>query len=578
MTLPQAAVELFPEGGSFTAVDTRSNEEYELSFNPPRQVSGLGELYRANRLAVNDELQVKALEGGRFAVTPVARPRAPDYTTPEAVASLLDDMIEASSRLSVQEMRAVFKVPDEVDLEQALREDGRFTLHEGRWVDATKVVALTADQVGSPTERGEDVTSALVYADEPAEDEDDLVAVAAPREQADQELEAAPLTARQAADVIGRTEAGGADDLGVQALHAGVVGSAPQTSPDPGAMPEQAGLWPRVQVSAPVSTGQVPETAHGRETMPGPAATHGRAGSVVERRATHTPYPFPEAEDDEAPPELTELASRFRRVMAPLGFQIEPIGKGQVRLAAAMGRRAYQVLVQLLSKSERLDWAELLSKRRAGDYRHLAVVGDHHDLLRLTGPAELARATLWSWQGLDRLATLHQTVPLSPMDLEPHFERDGLFEHGLQRFEATIAERVAERGALSEVLARLNQLRAPAVFLLEDLVSDLNMPRDRTLEILERLTVAPFHLIARVDHGEFVLRQRVDEALAGLASYATSLKERLPSRQVEKLTGLGEPELLVEHDDGVHDEVRSDEVGSEDQFDTEPTSEGGISA
>src|SRR5690606_32002257 len=139
---------------------------------------------------------------------------------------------------------------------------------------------------------------------------------------------------------------------------------------------------------------------------------------------------------------------------------------------------------------------------------------------------------------------------------------------GLQRFEATIAERVAERGELSEVLSRLNQLRAPAVFLLEDLVADMNMSRDRALAILERLTAAPFHLVARVDHGEFVLRQSVASALSGLASYALALKDQLPERQVEELTGLGEPERLV----------GAGEWDDEGQDDEEPTSEGGISA
>src|SRR5690606_29371208 len=143
---------------------------------------------------------------------------------------------------------------------------------------------------------------------------------------------------------------------------------------------------------------------------------------------------------------------------------------------------------------------------------------------------------------------------------------DGLFEHGLQRFEATIAARVAERGELSEVLARLNQLRAPTVFLLEDLVAETNMPRDRALGVLERLSAAPFHLVARVDHGEFVLRQHVESALTVLSSYALALKDQLPSRQVEKLTGLGEPELLVG--------TSEDDLQTDDEL----TSEGGISA
>jgi len=62
------------------------------------------------------------------------------------------------------------------------------------------------------------------------------------------------------------------------------------------------------------------------------------------------------------------------------------------------------------------------------------------------------------------------------------------------------------------------------------------------------LAEAPFHLVARVDQGEFLLRQRVSESLQGLSDYALSLRSRLPSRQRERLTGLSEPDLLTDAD------------------------------
>ena len=558
MTLPQAMVGLFPEEGAVTAVDTRSGVEHELVFQPPRTVLGLAEIYGSNKLAVNDELHVRALDDGKFAITPVARQRTPDYTDEDAIAALLDDLLAASVRMTEQEIRAVFEIPEDVDVGGALRHDDRFALHEGRWVAAASLIPeeeAAEEPSGAP--RG------TADASQAVDETGDPVAVGAPaapatpREQhAAAEAPAEP--AAQAADPRARGKAAPerqVEERTAQALFAGAQGaSAHEQPPFTLGDAEQAGLW-----SQPGGHGHSEPSGH-RDFVP-PA--------VVERRAAATPPErVREDEDEDTSAETTELTSRFRRVMAPVGFQIEPVGKGQLRLVAAMGRRGYKVLVQLLSRSERLDWAELLSKRRSNDFRHLAVVGDHHDLLRLTGPAELARATLWSWQGLDRLANLHRTVPISPVDLEPHFERDGLFEHGLQRFEATVAERVAERGELSEVLARLNQMRAPAVFLLEDLVAGTDMPRDRALGVLERLSAAPFHLVARVDHGEFVLRQSVDSALSVLSSYALTLRERLPARQVEKLTGLGEPELLIGPGDE-EDDPQADDV---------PTSEGGISA
>jgi len=68
------------------------------------------------------------------------------------------------------------------------------------------------------------------------------------------------------------------------------------------------------------------------------------------------------------------------------------------------------------------------------------------------------------------------------------------------------------------------------------------------LRILERLTAPPFHLVAKVDAGEFVLRQGVGDALNNVAEYASSLRARLPVKQVERLVASGEPDLLTDSD------------------------------
>lgn len=552
MTLPQAMVGLFP-AGPLKALDTKSGEEVELSFAPPRTVMGLGELYRAHGLAVNDELHVRALDDGRFAITPVARPRTPDYATPEGLGQLLDELAQARLRMTVQEVRAYFEVPEEVDLAAALAADGRFALREGRWVDAETAAELDAASAAAapaaPEETGARAAAPAVAEAEHADvaevtEQDGLVVVGAAR--AEEAAAEAPEPQVPPAAARFLAPSGSGAEQGVTSLHAGTEpgghagrGAAPSGQAAYGAA--QPGLWPQGE-------GQQGQQLGGL----GAAHTRSRSDegprSVQERRAPAPVLGRPPAggleEEEEAALEATALADRLRRVVTPLGFSVEPIARNQVSLVASMGRRGYKVLVQLLSRAERVDWADLLSKRRTLDYRHLAVVGDHQALIRLTGPAELARATLWSWQGLERVAALHASLPLSPVDLEPHFERDGLFEQGLERFEAKVSERLAERGAFSEVLARLNLLRAPTVFLLEDLVSEVSLPRDRVLAILERLAAAPFSMLARVDTGEFVLRQPVAGALEALSAYALSLRERLPERRTERLTGHGEPLLL----------------------------------
>ena len=102
-------------------------------------------------------------------------------------------------------------------------------------------------------------------------------------------------------------------------------------------------------------------------------------------------------------------------------------------------------------------------------------------------------------------------VPLSPVDLESHFERDGLFDKGLKRFELDVQKRIAERGTFSAVLTRLADMKAPTVFMLDEAV-DIDLTREQVLEVLESLSQAPFHLISKVDSGEFCLRYRVSDS------------------------------------------------------------------
>ena len=256
--------------------------------------------------------------------------------------------------------------------------------------------------------------------------------------------------------------------------------------------------------------------------------------------ATVTPYwTRPEGVIPDLPAEGTDasLHAQAREALTGFGFRLEPRSSAQLLAHADGGRRQYSVLVQLLAAGTRLDWTRLLARRRELKVTYLAVFGLHEDLLRLQSPAAQARATLWSWQGLARAAELTGAVPVSPFDLEPHFARDGLFEEGLRRFEKMIERRVDARGGFSAVLQRLAALRAPSVFLLEDIMVDTNLTREQVTTILAQLGEAPFQLVSRVDSGEFCLRQGVHDNLVGLSHYALSLTERLPARRTEHVRG-----------------------------------------
>ena len=450
LTLPGKMLDLFPDEGEFEAVDTTTEEVHELEIQGPRTIAGLGALFAAHDLHVNDQLVIRPLEEGRFAITPIRHERKPEWDRPEVVARFLDDLASEERPLTEGEIRAMYPyVPEHADLGALLASDGRFVRTEGRW--------------RAPAPAAEDALE--VQGAEP--------------------------------DAMAGAVAGGVSG---ESLHREEEADAPL---------------------------QMPMTAATRA----PSARAKLEGAGLNSEQT---------------PVDMRAVKRTRGVLEHVGFRVEGLGHGQLMAVADLGRRSYKTLVHALPDGERLDWASLLARRRDTGARYLAVFGDHRDLTRLQSPAELARATLWSWAGVQRMLDLTRTVLISPVDLETHFERGGMFEHGLVRFEQGIAKRVEERGAFSAVLTKLATMRAPAIFLLEDLVVDVDLQRDQLLRILERLGEAPFHLVARIDSGEFCLRYRVSDALGQLSDYALSLRDRLPDRRRNRVVGIG-----YEDDDAV---------------------------
>ncbi|MGL4611522.1 MAG: hypothetical protein ACRCYY_17885 [Trueperaceae bacterium] len=278
------------------------------------------------------------------------------------------------------------------------------------------------------------------------------------------------------------------------------------------------------------------------EKIPNPQTAEAKERS---RRATVTPYPrgvmFPgengAAQQDAETAKDISQQHKAKDILGALGYRIESLSHGQMIAYADLGRRNYSVLVQLLQQGGQIDWATLLARKREVLTTYAAVFGDGLDLIKLSSPASLARATLWSWTGLERLQALNTSVLLSPYDLESHFERDGLFEHGMDRFEKMIDKRVAEKGAFSFMLSRLATMRAPVVFMLDEVLDD-TINRENALKVLETMSQAPFHLVTKVDNGEFCLRNKISDALLNFSDYALSVKSRLPQRRLEKLQGL----------------------------------------
>jgi hypothetical protein len=495
LSLSPRLAEIFPDSGSITAFDALSDREFELTTVAPMRVGGVAEFLATHRLQVNDQIQLLPLPDGRIALTPLPRARSGGRRDAAAVAALLDDLLAGKPRTEA-EIRALHAdLPPGFPLAETLRDDPRFRLQAGRWG--------AVDREGMAAEES--------------------MADSAPAD---------PARADPARADSARADSAPADAAPADPASAGPASSASVPGVDRDERPAEGKGSPERERPAERKR----ERREEREEHP----------PQRERRATVTPYPrgvlFPgEAALNSKRPDMNlELVNRARAALSKFGYRVAGKPHGMLLARAELGRRQQSVLVRVLGEGERLDWAALLAARRDQGVVHLAVFGDHRDLHRLTAPAELARATLWSWDGIARVVQLARSMPIGPFDLEPHFEKGGMFGAGLERFERTIGSMIAERGVLSAVLTRLAALRAPAVFMLEDLV-EAELSRDQVAHALGLLAQAPFHLVARIDKGEYCLRHRVDDSMQRVSEYALSLKDRLPRDRGERLSGSAEP-------------------------------------
>lgn len=600
LTLPRTMLDLFPETGDLTAVDTTTDKTFKLTVLGPRSVGGFADYFQEHELEVNDELLIRPLEDGRFAVTAASRHKAAELEVDAAVRQLLDELADANVPVTEAEIRALYPaVPELVDLRSALVADGRFVHHEGRWqlestllerakaAEAEVESAADAERARAAAEVRPEGTAGLVGVAEAAGPVADATAAAAKAVPVDPTtadprwldattgsgatsggvgdaaesaygVDAAGAAARQESD--GGAAQQGADPTAQQTVQQGALWSAPAAGSQPHMPPPSAAEYgeasfgpgepasPGSSAGVGAGVGPSPVASGGGTSEPVEASSSGAFPGVlhdgpVERADGGASEPAGAAvrgvREDDAPD--IHMTGRARSALNAFGYRVEALGLGQLLATADLGRQHHTVLVRALAYGERLDWAALLSRRRETGATYLAVFGDYRDLHRLQGPADLARATLWSWDGVERARGLSRAVPVSPHDLEQYFQQGGLYDQGLERFERTMAERVAERGEFSEILKRLADMRAPRVFLLEELAGDGGVSRDHVLHVLERLAGAPFHLVARIDQGEFCLRQPVGVALDNFVAYARSVQGHLPNRRRARVTGFSDP-------------------------------------
>ena len=560
LSLSQRMAEIFPDSGTVRGLDTLDHREFELRVGEPRKVSGLAEYFERHRLEVNDQIQIRLVEEGTIALTAMPRPRQRRQFDEAAVSELLDSLVGDKPRTEA-ELRALNpQIPASYPLAEALEAHPSFTQRGGRWagqggtVEAADAAAVRSESPDAASEAGSTGsgregslpgTEIDLLAQEPAEDDPESLEGESSRwsdrwSERWSEWPEAPEPREAVTEQDGSSSHPG--PLGDRVPGGQQPATADRTTDEPFARLNRAAAGREEGEKS--EEGARGLSATGAKPRADRENRRPRERSGTGRPAAVTPYPrgvlFPgEASlNSQRPAGDLKFVNRAREALVGFGYRVEGLPHGMLLARADLGRRKHSILVRVLADGERLDWAALLARRREQTADYLAVMGDHRDLHRLTAPADLARATLWSWDGIARVQNLAQTILIGPFDLEAHFAKDGMFGNGLQQFERSVGRMIAEKGVLSAVIARLGSLRAPAVFVLDDLVEE-DLQREQVAKSLELLAQAPFHLVARIDRGEYCLRHSVEESLAHLSEYALSLGERLPGGRRRARIGVG---------------------------------------
>ena len=507
MTLPQKMLELFPQEGIVKAIDTLNNKEVELDFKPPRTVIGLADFYSCHGLGVNDKVEVKIEENSCYSLTPIKIGRRLDYSNPEVLEKVFENLLEKSVPLSESEIREIFpEIPKSIDLNLILKQDGRFARYEGRWRPRKEKLenlsqAESQEKIDKSVVANPFITTSQVAKGNISNGKSSISTNSSESEGQQRKSKKKESTDEK----VPRTSlsAGGAARIPNQTTHQTIKTRSIETTKTLILEEEKVPSKGLPKFSFPMNTA--------------PTKANEESGTSLHKRA--------------------------RGAFEKLGYKIKVLSHCQLILQADLGRYNYDALVCLLFSKQRLDWADLLNSRRKLGTKYLAIFGEHSDLLKIYSSTDLARATLWSWQGIERLKDITQKVPISPIDLEPHFKSEGLFDEGIANFEGMIYGRISEQGVFSTILSALTNLKPPCVFLLDDIALEVDFPREQLAKVLDTLSQAPFQLLSKVTDGEYNMRSTVSDALLNFSEYALSVRDRLhkhrntrPTRQLSSLT------------------------------------------
>ncbi|WP_407571271.1 hypothetical protein [Deinococcus altitudinis] len=196
------------------------------------------------------------------------------------------------------------------------------------------------------------------------------------------------------------------------------------------------------------------------------------------------------------------------------GYACEHLGGGVVRLQAELGTHSYSVLIATTPQALTTPaWSE------SCDYMALLTPEDQR-------PQGIPRFT---YAALDALLEHARLAPLTPIDLRGYWNTGSFDQESVESVAELVSAHLAQRGSFSHVLLTLAQQPAHSLVqlprLAERLGSGVNTAELQS--ILETLSRPPFQALTPLPNGQFYLRSDVRDLLQEFGEYAEGMRRRI---------------------------------------------------
>ncbi|ULH14801.1 hypothetical protein MF271_12515 [Deinococcus sp. KNUC1210] len=482
----------FPNSGTVTFQDSRGDTFAATVELSGRRLSGMGELYRAHHLGVNDVLLLTPRANNLYEVECVVKPHA---------------------RPAVAVERPAATPP---------ATEKRVVIHATPHVREVRM-----ERVNAPESSGGQPQATPQTTPQPAP-----AAAPTPKQRSSGQAAQPSTAALNTQDALSTGSAAVSPAPQQVPAQAGPRPSAPQSQRPASQPPTQGrGSSPVSRAAVPTPTpvaARLPDTAseglrpvtQPGNSRPSTAATAAKAAPVAlavrptteaKPAASSTATPHTAAPEPVAPQTTEQQLVQLARLT---GYTFEHLGEGVTRLRANLGEQSYSVLLALTPGAMQAPaWSE------GADYKALLTTEDE----RPQGTARFTQAALTSLLEHARLA------PLTPVDLRGYWNTGSFDYRSVESVAELVSAHLAQRGIFSHVLMTLAQQPAHSLVqvarLAERLGNGVNTAELQS--ILETLSRPPFMALTPLPGEQFYLRGDVRDLLGEVSDYAEGMRRRL---------------------------------------------------